>query len=148
MLAGDQLGQIPFLLLGTAIAPDLIDAKIGMSTVGQPDSSRSARDFFHGDAMGEIAETRAAPLLFHRDAEKAKRAELRPQVAGKFIGPVDVVGPRRNLCLRKGAHRLAQHVDVAAERIIQSRQSVTDHHTLHPWPDPGLPRSLASGPSG
>ena len=98
--------------------------------------------------MGEIAETRTAPFLFHRDAKKAKRAEFRPQVAGKFVGPVDVVGPRRDLCLRKGADRLAQHVDVAAERIIQSGQSVADHHTLHPWPDTGLPRILASGAVG
>ena len=41
MLAGDQLGQIPFLLLGAAVAPDLIDAKIGMRAVGQPDRAEA-----------------------------------------------------------------------------------------------------------
>jgi hypothetical protein len=96
--------------------------------------------------MGEIAETRAAPFLFHGDAEKAEGAELRPQVAGKFVGPVDVVGPRRNLCLRKRAYRLAQHIDIAAERKIQSGQSVTDHHSLHPLRDSGVgPRLCLRG---
>src|SRR5277367_3846047 len=41
MLARDQLRQITQLLLGTAVSPDLIDAKIGMRAVGKADRRRS-----------------------------------------------------------------------------------------------------------
>ncbi len=49
-----------------------------------------------------------------------ERAELRPQLARKAVGAVDLGGKRRDLGLRERAHRLAQHVDVAAEAEIEA----------------------------
>ena len=101
MLAGEQFGQIAFLLLGIAIAPDLIDAEVRVRAIRQADRSRSARNLLHGHAMGEIAEAGAAPFLFDRDAEKTKSAELRPQLAGKLVRTINLRGARGNLALGK-----------------------------------------------
>ena len=70
--------------------------------------------------MGEIAHPRAAILLLDGDAEEPERAELRPQLARKLVGAVDLVGDRGDLVSGKVAHRLAQHFDVAAETEIEA----------------------------
>ena len=82
--------------------------------------------------MGEIAQARAAPFLFDRNAEKTESAELRPQLAGKLVRTVDLGGARGNFALRKGADRFAQHIDVAAEAEIEAGKAVEDHRALHP----------------
>ena len=76
-----------------------------MRAVGQADRGGGARNLLHRHAMGEIAEARAAPLLFDRDAEKTERAELRPQLARKAVGAVDLVGARRDLVLGESRAR-------------------------------------------
>ena len=64
------------------------------------------------------------PVVFvcqnNRYGEHTKFAELRPQFARKRIGTVDVFGARRDLVLRKTPHRVAQHLDVAAEAEIEA----------------------------
>src|SRR5208282_3285360 len=132
MLARDQFRQIVLLLLGIAVAPDLVDAKVRMRSVGQADGARSARDLLHGDTMGEIAEPRAAPFLFDRDSKKAERPELRPKLARKAVRAVDFGGVRRNLILRKVDDRITQHADIAAEVEIKPRKPVRYHDALHP----------------
>ena len=72
-----------------------------MRAVGQADRRRGARNLLHGHAMGEIAQPCPAPFLLDRDAEKPELAELRPQLARKFVGAVDFGGARRNLGLRE-----------------------------------------------
>ena len=49
-----------------------------MGTVRQADCRRGARYLLHGHAMGEIAETGAAPFLLDGDAVKAKLTHKRP----------------------------------------------------------------------
>ncbi len=94
-----------------------------MRAVGQADRRRGARNLLHGDAMRQIAEAGAAKFLFDRDAEQAEFAELRPQRARKAVAAVDLVGERSDLGLRKAAHRVAQHVDLAAESEIEAGHS-------------------------
>ena len=127
MLAGNQFRQVFALLLLTAVAAELVDAKIGMRAVGQADGGAGARDFLHRHAMLEIAEAGAAIFLLDRDAVQAERAHLRPQVARKNIVAVDRVGARRDTILRETAHGFAQHVDVGAEAEIEARPGIGDH---------------------
>ena len=91
-----------------------------MRAVGQADRGGGARNLLHRHAMGEIAEPGAAQFLFDGDAEEAERAELRPQLARKAVGAVDLVGVGRDLVLGESAHRVAQHVDIAAEAEIEA----------------------------
>src|SRR5438094_562637 len=60
VLSGNELRQIFFLLRCIAVAPDLVDAKIRMRTVRQPDRCRCPADLLHGDHMSEIPHFRAA----------------------------------------------------------------------------------------
>ncbi len=98
-----------------------------MRPVGQADRGGAARDLLHRHAMGEIAEARAAPLLFDRDAEETERAELRPQLARKAVGAVDLVGARRDIVLGESAHGIAQHFKIAAQAEIEAGQTVGQH---------------------
>jgi len=74
--------------------------------------------------MSEIAESGAAPFLFDCDPQKAEPAKLRPQLAGEAVGPVDLIGARRDLVLREVAHRIAKHFDIAAKAEIEAGQAV------------------------
>ena len=105
MLAGDQLRQVCALLRLAAVAADLVDAEVGMGAVGQPDGGGGARHLLHGDAMLEIAEAGAAVLLLDRDAVQAEGAHLGPQVAREGVGPVDLVGARRDAFLPRSRAR-------------------------------------------
>ena len=98
-----------------------------MRTIGQTDRRAGARNFLHGNAMLEIAEARAAVFLLHRNAMKAKRAHLRPQVARKDILAIDRVSARRDAVLREAADGLAQHVDIGTEAEIEARPGIGDH---------------------
>src|SRR5664279_3808824 len=97
MFARNQFRQIFPLLRLIAVAADLVDAEIGMRTIGQADRRRGARDFLDRDAMLEIAEAGAAILFLDGNAVQAERADFRPQVARKRIAPVDFGSPRRDL---------------------------------------------------
>src|SRR5581483_1384513 len=80
--------------------------------------------------MREIAEAGAAQLLLDGDAKQAEFAELWPQLARKRIGAVDLAGERRDLVLGKCPHRVAQHVEVAAEAEIKAGNAVLHHRPL------------------
>src|SRR6476646_1686968 len=108
MLARDQLPEVATLLLVAAVAADLVDAQVRMRAVGQPDRGGAARDFFHRNAVLEIAESGTAPFLFDRDAVHAELAQLGPQVAGEGVAAIDLVGARRNIVGGKTAHAVAQ----------------------------------------
>jgi hypothetical protein len=70
--------------------------------------------------MGEVAEPGTAPFFLDRDAEEPKRAELRPQLAREGVGAIDLLGARCNLVLGEVAHRVAEHVDIAAKAEIEA----------------------------
>ena len=125
MVAGDQPRQIAALLVGAAVDADLIDAEIGMRAVGQSDRARRARDFLHDHAVLEITEAGAAPLLLDGDAMNAKRAERGPQIAGKAVAAVDLVGARRDFLGREPADALAQHIRRLAQAEIEAAKAVS-----------------------
>src|SRR5262249_3348935 len=79
--------------------------------------------------MREIAKSGAAPFLFDCDAKKTKRPKLRPQIARKTVGPVDLVGARRNLLLREVADRVAKYFDIAAKTEIEAGQAIRQHRS-------------------
>src|ERR1700674_2910973 len=92
--------------------------------------------------MGEIAHPGAAPFLLDRDAQEAKLAHLRPQVAWKFVAAIDLGGARRDLVAGKVGHGVAQPVEVFAEAEIEACPGIGDHARcilaaeaeLYPWP--------------
>ncbi len=69
--------------------------------------------------MGEVAHVGAALLLTHRDAVQAERAHRGPKVAGELVGAVDLGGDGRDAVEAEGADRLAQRVDLLAERVVE-----------------------------
>ncbi|MNF26982.1 hypothetical protein D3C84_76290 [compost metagenome] len=121
MLAADQLGQVPGLLLGRAVAVDLVDAQVGVGAVGQADRRRGAADLLDGDHVGQVAEAGAAVFLGHGDAEQAHVAELLPHVGGEQVVAVDGGGARRQLGGDEGLDLLAEHVDGFAEGEVEGR---------------------------
>ena len=120
MLAGHELRQILLLLRFRAVAMNLVHAQIRMRAVRQPDRRRRARDFFHRDHVRGVAHVRAAVFLGDRHAEHAEIAELLPQVHRELVGVVDFGGARRDFLRREIGERVAQHVDVFAQREIQA----------------------------
>lgn len=50
---------------------ELVDAKLGMSGVGESDGTGGAGDFFHDDAVGLVAQGEAAIVFGSGDAEEA-----------------------------------------------------------------------------
>ncbi len=85
MHAGYQLRQIFALLLGRAVAADLIDAEIGMRAVGQAHRCRGARHLLHGDTVRQVAKAGAAIFLIDRNAVQAERPHFGPEVARKTL---------------------------------------------------------------
>src|SRR5260221_13282867 len=120
MLAGNQPGKITAFLFGTAVAVDLVHAKVGMRAVRQPDRRRSTRDFFHRHHMGQIPHAAAAVFLCNRYAEQTEIAQLAPQIHREFVAFVGLGGTRGDFGRRKMLHAFAQHPDVLAEIEIQS----------------------------
>jgi hypothetical protein len=139
MFAGNQLRQIFTLLLGRAVAADLVDAEIGMRAIAQAHGSGRARDFLERDAMFEIAKPRAAELFFDGDAVQADSAHFRPEVARKLVCAVDLGGAWRDLVLRKITRGRADHLGGFAQIEVEGRGYVGDHG-ICPKTRPGTSR--------
>src|SRR6516162_1014442 len=101
-----------------------------MRAIGKADGGRGSRNLLHGHAMREITEPGATPFLFDCNPQKAERPKLRPQLAGETVGPVDLIGARRDFLLRKVAHRIAKHFDIAAKAEIEAGQAVRQNRSL------------------
>src|SRR6476620_273699 len=101
-----------------------------MSTVGQADSRRGARNLLHGDHMREIAQLSAAVFLADRQSEDAEVSELAPEIGWKKVLVVDRSSTRGNLIRRKFVDRIAPHFDISAERKAQRRHMA---HRESPW---------------
>ena len=91
-----------------------------MGPIGQPHGGRGARHLLHGDAMGHVAETRAAVFLFDGDAVQPERAHLRPQIARKRVAPVDLGRAWRDLLTGEDVHGFAQLIEIGAESEIET----------------------------
>src|SRR5229473_6953228 len=93
-----------------------------MSTEGQADCRRGARNLLHGDHMCEITQLRTTVFLADRQSEDTEVSEPAPEVVRKKVLLVDRSSARGDLIRRKSVDRVAQHVDIFAEREIQRRQ--------------------------
>src|SRR5258708_6182444 len=127
MLARDQFWQIFPLLRFVAVAAQLVDAQIGTRPVGQADRGRRPRNLLDREAMLEVPEPRAAIFLLDGNAVQAERADFRPEIAGKLIALVDLVGARRNLVAREIVYGLANSVRGFAEIEVEHPIRVGNH---------------------
>ena len=66
--------------------------------------------------MGEIAEPCPAPFLLDRDAEKPERAELRPQLARKAVGAVDLGGVAARSCPGQRRRTVSRSISISLPR--------------------------------
>ena len=130
MLAGQELGQEALLLVVVAVAPDLVDAEVGVRPVAQADGRRRSRQFLDRDHMLEITQPRAAIFLLDRDAVQAKLAHLRPELAREAVGLVDLGRDRCHLVGGKALNLLAQRVGGLAQAEIERRHRIGDHDFL------------------
>ncbi|MNO81649.1 hypothetical protein D3C76_728990 [compost metagenome] len=121
MLAADQLGQVFGFLLVGAIAVDLVDAQVGVGTVGEGDRGRAAADFFHGHHVGQVAQAGAAVFFRYGNAQQAHVTELAPHVGGEQVFLVDLRGAGGQFGGDKGLDLVAQHVDGFAQGEVQGR---------------------------
>ena len=78
MLAADELRQVTLFLFRITVAPDLVDAEIGVGAVGQPDRGRRAADLLDRDAMGEIAHAGSTIVRIGGDAQETEFSKFRP----------------------------------------------------------------------
>ena len=119
MLARDQLRQVLRLLLRGAVQLDLVDAEVRMRPVAEADRGGGPRHLLHRHAMGEVAHAEPAVFLGHGDSQQADLAHLRPQLHREGVGAVDLGGQRLHLLLRPAMGRVADRLDVLAERESQ-----------------------------
>src|ERR1700674_5338285 len=96
--------------------------------------------------MGEIAHPGAAPFLLDRDAQQAKLAHWRPQVAWKIVAAIDLGGARRDLVAGKVRYGFAQPVEVLAEPEIEACPGIGDqsHGLVTPrWASSGFVTAIS-----
>ncbi len=98
---------------------NLIDAEICVRGVGKSHRSGSAADLFHRHAVRKIAHVDAAVLFLHRNAVQVQRTHLGPEVAGKFVGAIDLGCNRSDAILRERAHGVAQQVDLGTQAMVE-----------------------------
>ncbi len=109
-----------------------------MRAVAEADGSGSTADFFHRDAMGNIAHAGAAIVFRRGDAKHAKLTQFTPQMHGKLIVAVGFSGQRRNAAFRKTAHRIAKGFDLLAKTEIHAPPILARcKHTRPPQVLPG-----------
>ena len=119
MFARQEPGEIAALLRFAAIAPDLVDAQVGMRAIGQANRGRGAADLLHHQAMFEIAEACAAIGFLDGDTMQAECAHAWPQVARESVGAIDVIGARLNGIAGEGARCVADQDGGFVEAEIQ-----------------------------
>ena len=78
VIAGDQLGQILFLLRLGAVAADLVHTQIRMRPIGQSDRCRSPADLLHDHGVREVPHRCPAILLLHGDTEHPEITQFAP----------------------------------------------------------------------
>src|SRR6185437_2664565 len=77
--------------------------------------------------MLQIAQAEAAIGLLDGDAMQAQLAHLGPQLAGEFVGLVDLRGDRRDLVGGEAGGGFADRIGRLAEAEFQGRAVVGDH---------------------
>src|SRR6478672_4561468 len=100
-----------------------------MSTEGQADGRRGSRNLLHGDHMREITQPSATVFIADRQPEDTEVSELAPEIVWKKVLLVNRSSTRGNLIRRKSVDRVAQHVDIFAEREVQ-RHQMAAHRNL------------------
>src|SRR5438477_12263090 len=98
-----------------------------MSAVGEPEGGAATGDFLHRNAMLEVAQAGAAIFFFNRDAVKPQFAKLRPEMAGKLVGPIDFGGNRGDFSAGKRSDAIADLLRGFAQAQIEHRILVRQH---------------------
>src|SRR6266702_151197 len=96
----------------------LVDAQVRMSTEGQADGCRGARNLLHGDHVREITQLSTTVFLADRQPEDTEVPELAPEIVREQVLLVDRSSARGDLIRRKSVDRVAQHIDIFAEREV------------------------------
>jgi hypothetical protein len=63
VLSRDELGKVLLLLLLVTVANNLVDAEIGVSTIGQGNAGTGARNLLHDDAVLVVSKTKTTILF-------------------------------------------------------------------------------------
>ena len=74
-----------------------------------------ARQLLDGDCVGERVASRAAVLLWDRDAHEPQFGELRDELVREAVLAVELLRDRRDPLLRERTHGLAQELMLARE---------------------------------
>ena len=119
VFAADQFGQVLALLRLRALLGDLVHAQVRVRAVREPDGGRGARNLFHRDDVGEIAEIGSAVLLIDRDAQQPQFTEFQPDVAGIAVLAIHLRGDGRDFVQGKPVHGLPQERDRLAQFKVQ-----------------------------
>ena len=121
MFTGNQLGQIFCLLLRIAPAAQLVDAKVAVRAVGQPDRGGGARHFFNRHHMLQIAKAKPAILFVYRDAMQTELSHRGPKfVAREPVIGIDFGGKRRDFLAGKTLCRVTDHIRIFAKGEIKA----------------------------
>ncbi len=120
VFAADQPGQVTGLLLRASIAIDLVNAQVGMGTIGQRHRRRATADFFHRHDVRQITQARATVFFADSNPQYAHFTELAPHVGGEQIVLVDLRCAWGKLCGDEGLQLIAQHVDGFAQGEVQA----------------------------
>ncbi len=115
MLAADQFRQILAFLLFVAVSKNLVDAEVGVGTVGERHRCRGPAEFLHGEDMVKIAHARTAVLLAHGNTEQPEIAHLAPEVGGELVFAVNIGGPRGDF----GGGKIPDRVPQQDGRLVE-----------------------------
>src|SRR5690606_3515421 len=121
----EELRQEAPLLLRGAEAANLVHAEVCLHRVREADRRRCPGELLDDEDLREITEPGAAELGLERHAEKAQRAEPRPQLPRELVLAIDLGRTRRDPLYGEPAHVLAEHREVFVEAEIE-----VDHAAL------------------
>ncbi len=131
-LAGGELGQIFLALRLGAVGIDRMHHQRRLHRQRRAVAGIDALDLARDQAVGDIAEARAAIFLRDGRAEQPERAHLGQQVAVDLLLAIGLDHPRHQLVLRKAARGVAHHallfgqLAFEIERILPVEMGVLD----------------------
>ena len=114
-LARAQLRQPLALLLLAAEQVDRLGPERGVRAERDRHRGVHARQLLDGQRVGERVAAAAAVLLGKRDPHQVQLAELRDDLVGERLRPVELLGDRRDLALGELAHGAPDQLVVGGE---------------------------------
>ena len=108
LASGAEIRQQPLLLLVGAEEVDRLRAERGVGAQRDRDRGVDPGQLLDRERVGERVAAAAAVLLRERDPHQAELAHLRDELVGERLGPVELLGDRRDLVAGEVADRVAQ----------------------------------------